>query len=199
MMNAKRIALFCAGLCLSAPTLAATVGWNYVEGGYTRIDIDGDGGDSTPDGFVFEGAMGFGDYVFGRVKHQATSDSDSGVDVDVDFTSVGIGYRFAASSSTDYYIVGSFERIGLEASGYGMSDSDSGNGFGAYAGIRSMLTESLEVHGELGYINVDDYDISDVSIEAGAHYYLAPQFAAGLSYKRFDDFGMLNATVRYRF
>ena len=59
-----------------------------------------------------------------------------------------------------------------------------------------MLTDQVEVLGEIGYYDLDD---GDMTVKAGANYYFTPRWAVGLSYEKVDDLDITQLNARYTF
>ena len=76
------------------------------------------------------------------------------------------------------------------------TDAADENGYSVNTGVRSMVTQEVELMGEVGYYDVDD---GDVTMKVGANYYFAPSWAAGVSYKKIGDIDMTQITARYTF
>ncbi|MBR9790298.1 MAG: outer membrane beta-barrel protein [Gammaproteobacteria bacterium] len=165
----------------SLSAAADTPDWRYVEGGY--LSYDGDGG-FDPDGLQVNGKylLDPNFYVNGEFGWAETGN--------IDFTTLtlGGGYRLAVNSTTDAYVGANFERID--------ADFYDDNGYSLNAGVRSMLTPELEVNGELGYLDLDD---GDITLKAGAYYYFNPQFAVGANYEFMDDADVFQLSARYAF
>ena len=168
--------------------------WTYLQAGYAQLDVDGF--DEEPDGFGVEGAYLFNENVFVRGRYQEASLEERGYEYTVDLGSIALGYKTSISANSDLYGAISIERIGEELTYYG---SDSETGYGAYVGIKSRLSDIFELYGEAGYLKISDYDISDASFEAGTNLYFTENFGAGVSYRKFDDIGILGANIRYAF
>lgn len=179
--------------------------WNYLQAGYAQLDVDEF--DDEPDGFGVAGAYLFNENVFVRARYQQASTDlviyGANVDTDIDLSSIAIGYKTALNDKSDIYGAVSVERMEVSADasyqGAYASESDSETGYGAYVGIKSRLSDMFELYGEAGYLKISDYDISDASFEAGANLYFTEDFGAGVSYRKFDDFGILGANIRYAF
>lgn len=193
--------LLFAGAAFADDHTVSSPAWNYVQGGYSQLDVDDM--DSEPSGFNLEGSVQMGTNVFVRGEYLSASDDvsmfGSSLDLDTSFTTIALGYFTDLSPMTDVYAAVSYERVGFEVSGFGESESDSESGYGGYVGVRSHVTENVELFGEVGYIKISDYDISDASLKAGATVYVSEQLGLGASYKMFDDFSILSVTARYAF
>lgn len=160
---------------------AKTPDWNYVEGGYLRYDSDGD---FDPDGLQVNGKYSLDTHFYLNGEYGWAENNG------VDFTTMtlGGGYRLSLNATTDIYAGANFERID--------SDYYDDNGYSLVSGVRSFITPELEVNGELGYLDLDD---GDVTFKAGAYYYLNPQLAFGASYELMDDVDVFQLSGRYAF
>ena len=92
------------------------------------------------------------------------------------------------NASTDAYVGANIERVD--------GDVEDDTGYSINAGLRSMLTEQVELAGEGGYYDVDD---GEATFKIGANYYITPQWAVGASYKFIDDLDIMQVTARYAF
>lgn len=107
---------------------------------------------------------------------------------DLDLLTLGAGYRLPLNSFTDAYFGLNYERAEVE------NNEDSG--YSLNAGVRSMVTEQVELQGELGYYDIDD---GDVTVKVGANYYFSPRWAVGASYEKIDDLDITQLNARYTF
>lgn len=165
---------------ISSAAMAASPSWRFVEGGYTNGDIGRGDFDGIDVGGVY--LLENNVYVTGEYKML----DDSGTDLDM--TTVGLGYRMPLNATTDAYFGANFERIDVE--------SDDDNGYSVNAGVRSMVSEQVELLGQIGYYDVDD---GDVTVKVGANYYVSPRWAVGASYEKIDDLDITQLNARYTF
>lgn len=165
---------------LSSSALAASPKWRFVEGGYTNAEI----GRADFDGLNVGGKYLFNNNFFVSGEYDMLDESGT----DLDLLTLGGGYRLPINSFTDAYFGVNYERVELE----NYDDS----GYSVDAGVRSMLTEQVELLGEIGYYDVDD---GDVTVKIGANYYFTPQWAIGANYKKIDDLDITQITARYTF
>jgi len=107
------------------------------------------------------------------------------IDIELNQLSLGLGFRTAISPETDFYGIVSYESIEAKAGYMGSSDSASENGYGLRAGIRSMVSESVEL--SAGLAHVSDGDESDNYFNVGAAYFFTDQFSLGLGYSSSSD------------
>ncbi|MCK8103329.1 outer membrane beta-barrel protein [Pseudoalteromonas sp. 2CM36K] len=194
-MKMNKAALLLLTTLVASPIALAeqTPNFNFVSGGYLDADIDGE----SADGWTIDGSKLVSENVFLSGQYQTVGDSVNGADFDINWLSAGVGYRTAISSSTDFYGLLTYENIELEASYAGRSESEDENGYGLSVGLRSMVSESFELDGRLGYVDIDDD--SETSISVGARYYINENVSFGANYTSLDDLDLISATVRYSF
>ncbi|RUO26858.1 hypothetical protein CWE09_09260 [Aliidiomarina minuta] len=177
---------------ISAPVLAQTPSFNYVEAGY--FDSDG------LDGFNASLVRELSDDFVILADFSYASDSFMGVDVDATTLSGGIGYRYAISEQT-VLVAGPqllYARVKASTSfnGQSFSDSDSEVGFGLLGMVRHMVTDQFELNGGLQHYNIADSSSTDAFI--GARLHLNEQFSLSASLA-FDDADTVSVGVAYHF
>lgn len=182
----KAITLLTALTATALPLTANTdkPDWRYVEGGYTKMDFDGNES-FEPDGLTVNGKylMNSNWYLNGEYSFFEEGNFD------FDMLTLGAGYRLPLTATTDAYFGANVERVD------GDGDIDD-TGYSVNAGLRSMLTEQVELAGELGYYDVDD---GEAFFKVGANYYITPAWAVGANYKVIDDWDIMQVTARYAF
>lgn len=182
----RKMITLLAGLTLSTTSfvsLADSPDWRFVEGGYTKMDFD-DNESFEPDGFVLSSKYLLNSNIYFNGEYSSFEEGS----FDFDMLTLGAGYRMPINATTDAYFGANFERID--------NDSADENGYSINAGLRSMVTEQVELMGEVGYYDVDD---GDATLKVGANYYFTPQWAVGASYKLIDDLDIMQVTARYSF
>jgi opacity protein-like surface antigen len=164
-------------------TFADKPDWRYVEGGYTKLDFDNNES-FEPDGFTASGKylLNSNWYLSGEYSFFEEGNFD------FDMLTVGAGYRLPVNATTDAYFGANLERVD--------GDIDDDNGYSVNAGLRSMVTEQIELAGEVGYYDVDG---GEATIKVGANYYITPQWAVGASYELIDELDIMQVTARYAF
>ncbi|XQF92615.1 outer membrane beta-barrel protein [Pseudoalteromonas espejiana] len=193
-MKTNKIAILLFTAAVASPAaLAESPNFNYVSAGYLDGDIDGD----DADGWTFDGSTLLGENFFLSGQYQTVGNSDDGVDVDFNWLSAGLGYRTAISASTDFYGLVTYENVEVEASYRGSSISDDENGYGLSVGVRSMVSDNIELDGRLGYIDIADE--SETSFTVGARYYFNNNFSLGANYTTLDELDLVGLTARYSF
>ncbi|VEL98961.1 opacity protein-like surface antigen [Alteromonas sp. 76-1] len=167
----------------SFATLAESPDWRYVEGGYSKMDFD-DNESFEPDGFVLSSKYLLNSNIYLNGEYSNFEEGS----FDFDMLTLGAGYRMPLNATTDAYFGANFERID--------GDVDDETGYSVNAGVRSMVTEQVELLGEVGYYDVED---GDATFKVGANYYITPQWAVGANYKLMDDLDIMQVTARYSF
>lgn len=194
-MKSKAVLLFFA-LFSTSPVIAASPNWDYVQGGYYTTDVsDFDGFDPT--GFGVGGAKSLGDNVFVRGSYSMLSDDLSGGDVDFDQGSAELGYRYKMSSSTDLYGTVAYHYAEISANGSGGSASTDTDGFGATIGIRSMVTNKIDLEAAAGFLRFDGDSEAITSI--AANYFFHSNVSVGIKFTKISDVSTLGAVLRYSF
>lgn len=167
----------------SLSAMAEKPDWRYVEGGYTKMDFD-DNESFEPDGLTVNGKYLLNSNWFLNGEYSFFEEGN----FDFNMLTVGAGYRIPVNASTDAYVGANVERVD--------GDVEDDTGYSINAGLRSMLTEQVELAGEVGYYDVDD---GEATFKIGANYYITPQWAVGASYKFIDDLDIMQVTARYAF
>jgi Ax21 family sulfation-dependent quorum factor len=128
-----------------AASAAEGLSYNYVEGGYTASNGDGD---IDADGFGANASVAIHPnfHLFGGYSQQEVDD----VDVDVDQWRAGVGYNLELSPKLDLIARAAYEKVEVES-----FDAD---GYSAEVGVRSPLTSRLEGYATAGYEDFGDDD-----------------------------------------
>lgn len=184
------VALFSTASLAQAPT------WNLIEASYGQADIDGLD-ELSPSGFAIGGSSLLGENVFIRGSYSLLTDDISGVDIDLDQASVGLGYRYGLTETTDVYTSLSYQYVELSARGFGASESLDDNGYGLTVGLRSRITEQLELDGAIAYVDIGDE--SETGLGVSGHYYFNQNVALGLTYSSTADVSVYGISLRYAF
>ncbi|QJR80733.1 porin family protein [Alteromonas pelagimontana] len=194
-MKRTLLATLIAGLSMNA--FAAAPSWDLVELGYAKAKLDFGAEEIEPAGAAFYGSKLLGENVFLAASYSVLSDDFDGADLDLDQGSLGVGYRFSATASTDVFAAVSYEYVKLSASYRGYSLKADDNGFGVTVGVRSMVTDTLELSSSIRHIEIDSEGETQISV--GGNYFFTQAFAVGVSYSIADDEDMMGISVRYNF
>ena len=164
-----------SALLLSVAATPAFAGpnWNQITGTYSSFDI----GILDFDGFGVSGTKLLNSNVFVAGSLSTTSEDQTNEDVTFNEISLGLGYRYAVNNTTDIFGVISYEDAEVDSD---FSSSESENGYGLKAGVRSMVAPKVEVSANVSYIEIDDLD--DVTFSVSGDYYFTKQFSAGVGY-----------------
>lgn len=168
---------------------AATPSFNYVEGGYvSTIDSDEDF-----DGWEIKGSFELSNDFYLTAGYQILDADYLSTDIDADLFNAGIGYKFAITNSTTLFTELEYLHVKLKADNFG-SESDDGYQFGA--GVRSMLTNNLELKAAAYY---QDLDGSDEFIKVGGAYKFNDALSVYLDVDTDFDNSQMMTGVRFQF
>jgi hypothetical protein len=188
----KRFITVSAALLMAGPVLAGDLSYNYIEGGYQRIELDAGPFDVSADAFSIGGSFELGENAFLFADYD-TADFDEGIDLSA--FEIGAGYAVPISSNVDFYGKLAWVTTELSANGF---DSLDDSGIGAAIGVRGMVTPALELFGELSYVDLDQAG-DGTAIGGGAWWNLNEMFALGLNIETDDDTTAYGAAVRVYF
>ena len=190
----KKLLLGTALVFALSPAFAGDLSYNFIEIGYQKADLDDDlaGFSIDGDGYGIAGAFEVGENWFIAVGYSAL-DFDFGVDLDQ--LSVGGGYHFGMSESTDFFATLSYLTAEISASGFGSLDED---GYGVAIGVRSLLTDKVELSGSIGYSDLGD-GADGTAFNAGALYSFTENFAVGFDIGIDEDVTLYGIGGRFYF
>jgi len=179
--------------CLAAPAMADSPSYNYIQAGYQSIDIGlGAGIDVDGDGYGVGGSFEIGDHMFAFASY-ATANFDLGVDLNQ--LQAGLGYRVGLTGNTDFFASLAYVDVEVEASGFGSTDD---SGFGATIGVRSNVSDLIELFGEIAYVDLGSGD-NGTATGGGIWFNLTDSFALGLGAAFDDDVTSYGASARLYF
>ncbi len=187
-----RPVLILATATLAAPAMADGLDYNYLQGGYQRIELDDNFFDVDGDGLGIGGSFELGDSVFVFADY-GTADFDFGVDFNE--LGAGVGYHVPVGPQTDFVATLAYVRAEAESSSFGSVDD---SGIGASIGLRSMVTDTVELFGSINYADLDDSG-DETSFAAGAWFNVTDNLALGVSAGVGDDTTSYGAGVRLYF
>jgi Ax21 family sulfation-dependent quorum factor len=170
---------------------ASDLSYNYVEGGYTRIN----GIEPKVDGAAINGSIALGSrfHVFGGYEALDFPGSSVSIgngttintfDVDVDSWNLGFGYNHSLSNSTDL-----IARVGYRDSEIDNPFGADGFGFKTYStevGVRSQLAPSFEGYVYAGYERPEGTGDGDYYGRIGGQYNFNPRWGL-VADARFGD------------
>lgn len=155
----------------AAPTLAAT-GNNYIDGYFALSEIDVGPADDDGNGFGVKGAFQVHPQAFITGEFQNVEYDDSDADVDQIRLGAGIGPGMGSSGEGIY---GRGEYINFDF------DSEDQDGLVGTVGYALPINPQFRLHGELGYVYVDDADGPELLV--GGTYRLAQNFGLFADYR----------------
>lgn len=160
--------------------------FHYIEGGYTDIE------DST--GFTLRGNLELNDNFYLTGAYTDVSDDETFIlELDQRLVRVGGGFKAPISDTTAFYAELNYIELENE---YG-SSSDSEDGHQAGIGLRSMISDSTEVYGEL----TNQKFVNNVTlVTVGGRQYFNENIGVFAEYTR-DDYenNGYNIGVSYKF
>ena len=179
---------------LATPALAADLSYSFVELGYQRAELDDQlaGFDVDGDGFGISGSFEINENWFVPISYNSLG-FDFGVDLDQ--ASAGIGYHTGLSNGSDFFATLNYLRAEVSASGFGSADED---GYGVTAGIRGMLTDSVELSGSLSYSDLGN-GADGTAFGASALYNFSESFALGFNLGIDEDVTIYGLGARFYF
>ncbi len=178
-------------VALTGPALADGIDYNYIEAGYYDVELDATVFEVDGDGINVVGSFEVGENMFVRAEY-ATADLDVGLDFDELY--LGLGVHTPISNRSDFF--GIINYVSAEVSAGGASADD--DGFGATVGVRTMVSDAIEVAGQIEYIDLSDSG-DDTSIGGSAWYYFSDNFSVGVSAEFSDDIDRLGLGARLFF
>ncbi len=177
-----------------SPAFASDLSYNFVEIGYVDAELDDDlaGFSFDGDGFRIGGSFEVGENWFVAAGY-STLGFDFGIDLDQ--IAVGGGYHTGISDRTDFFATLSYLQAEVSAGGFGSVDED---GYGIAVGIRSMLTDNVELNGSIGYSDLGD-GADGTAFNAGALYSFTDNFAVGFDIGIEEDVTLYGLGARFYF
>ena len=180
-------------LFLALPAMAESPSFNFVELGYDFVELDlGGGVDVDGDGWAVGGSFEIGDNLFGFASY-----GDTGFDFSVDLTQlqIGLGWRTPLSDSTDFFARAAYLNAEIDASGFGSIDE---SGYGLGIGVRSNISDLIELYGEIAYADLGS-DSDSTAVGAGIYFNISDGFALGLGASVDSDVTAYGARARFYF
>ncbi len=180
-------------LALSAAAISAQasdINYNYVQGNYGEIDIDG----AKLDGFGIEGSYKFNDNFYGFAGYDKFDKNGASLSE----SNLGFGYAKSISDKTDWISELSFVRNSVDIGFGNFSD----NGYRVATGLRGMVSDKVELNGKVSYTDVGDFG-NGFGAGVGAVFHVNDSFGltAGYDYADRDstDFNGWNVGARLSF
>ena len=160
---------FVLALALAAASFGATAGelsYSWIDGGYSRTNVDLGGSDVDFDGFALRGSAALGEsfYVFGGYS-SATND-EFGADIDLNQSQIGLGFRHGMSDRADFIAELGYLNTEVEAMGI----SDDVEAYRGSIGFRGELADNFEGLLKANYSDAGDAQDGEFSGTLGAQF-----------------------------
>ncbi|TRW50178.1 porin family protein [Aliidiomarina halalkaliphila] len=198
-----------AALGLTAPAAAqSATAPSFDHLGASYIDFDADGDSIKGFGLDFEKTLS-GNWFIGA-DYFNVSDSASetfmgetvSARVEMSLLNANVGYkfyttdRFAAYASAGLSMVEA--KVRFSSPDLSFNESDSETGWNAQIGIRSRITDSIELDAYARHVEIDDED--DQIIGVSGRFFINQNFSLGLGYTHINsDLSYISFTARYHF
>jgi hypothetical protein len=170
--------------------------WTYAELNYVTADsADPATGEDKWDGYGIEGSIEFFD-VWHASLNLSSVDTGSNIVGDIDTTDFRVGLHPAVTDSTDLYLELGYTSYDLDQGG----PLDTPSEVILAAGIRSMLSDKVEVRAGLTYAQGDydadsgfgSDDYTDSRFNVGGGYYFTDNLSVDVDYTTVQD-GMIGS------
>jgi predicted porin len=189
ILVASLLSVLSLGASAESPSL------NFVEVGYTTQDNGLIDGDYT--GYEVEANYQLANNFYLAAKHVTATEDD----LDLSTTTFGVGYHYIVTKSTVLYAEAGYAAVVFERSNSGKFDE---SGTQLVIGVKTMLTESLELDVALKYLDAGDVDQTFGEYDktyglVGANYYLSNEFSVYADYETEEDSDRYSFGVRYNF
>ena len=202
-MKKTLIAIALIGTSTSA--FADSPNWDKIQASYIETDIETPiDEDISMDGYAVSGSLSLNESFFILANFDSVGDESNFGDVDLDSLNAGLGFNHGITDSTDVFATLTYEKLELVGSIDAIgSESFDESGYGAGVGIRSMITDFIELSVKADYLDIDDENA--IRYDASAFFHLTNNLSLGLGYKRYNldeidqDIDTVAATVRYSF
>ena len=161
-------------LLLTVPALADSPSYNYAQVNWQTIDIDDGILNADGDGFGVGGSV-----ELGSNWHLVASYNDFGFDFGVDYKELvaGFGFHTDIASNMSFFAELAYVKAEVSQSVIGSFDE---SGAGARIGLRSNVTENIELEGGISYVDYGD-GADGTAVSGAAWYKFSDTFAVGLT------------------
>lgn len=150
-MNRKLLVVPAALASLAAsPAFADALDYNYLQFGYVTTELEDEFVSVNGNGYSLEGSASINDNFHVFAGYGAI---DFDFDVDTTEWELGLGYSRAVGEKTDLVATLGYVSAEVDMPFFGRLDDD---GYSVGLGIRSMVTDRLELEGKVDYVDLSD-------------------------------------------
>jgi len=171
--------------CFSLTALADSPTFNYFDIGYVTWRADGSSLSNSPSGLElnFSSAINDNFYIAGDLNYISNNGRSTTL------ATAGAGYMNHFSDTTSFFAE-------LDVAIAKAENRDSQIGYEIDFGIRSMISEKLELKGAIEYIDINN---ADTFLNIGTAYYFSDSFGAYFDYKINEDIHRFSIGIRSTF
>lgn len=168
----KQLALAIALAAASFGTLAGELSYTFVEGGYSRTNLDFDGTDVDFDGFALRGSAALGQSFYALGGYSSASNDDFGTDIDLEQSQIGLGFHHPLSQGVRADFIAEVSYLNVEAKVAGFSEDD--EAYRGSVGVRGLMAENFEGLIKANYSDAGDAQDGEFSGTVGAQFKFNP-------------------------
>ena len=175
----KRLFAGAIMFAMSLPAMAESPSYNFLQLDWRTVEFDAGSVDVDGDGLGISGA-----FEIAPNWHIVAGYSSIDLDAGVDFAEFGIGagYHSDISNNTNFFANLLWVTAEVDVNGFGSVDE---SGVGAQVGLRSNVTDAVQLEGFISYVDLGD-GADGTSVGGAGWYSFNDQFALGLL-AEFDD------------
>ncbi|MDN3651626.1 outer membrane beta-barrel protein [Thalassotalea ponticola] len=204
-IKASFIAATVLSLNIGHACASTQIPWDQVGASYTQTELSNS---DSYKGFRIHATALLSENVLFTGSYKRVKDSFSSfvvmddvtqratVDSTLDDLRVGLGYKYRVFDNTDWVNILAYNREEIEVSTRGLESSVSDNGVLFSTGLRSMISDSVELSGSIGYREVWD---NDVFVNLGSQFHLFSNISFGLGYEWQDDIDSYEVSIHWSF
>ena len=186
LLTAVSIAVLSAALSTAN---AADFNYNYIEGSFQDIDLNGVDSEAVNFSGSFEIAPSL-NIIAGYSNGEITTPRGFR-DIDFDSMSLGLGYHAPIGDNTDL-------TANLKVINQDMDFIGDDTGYGVGVGIRHQVSDVVEIGTRIDYADV--YDADDTTFQVNSRFFLNDATSLGLSFSTSaEEVDVLSAGVRFNF
>lgn len=176
---------------------AEGLSYDYLEFGYSSVDISGIDGD----GFGIGASFGMSESVFAQLSYSSLESEDLDIGfgpgtITISGFTLGVGWHTAMSERTDFIVGLGYITGELESSIPGASGTLDNDATTLSVGFRGLATDNLELSGGLMYLSGDGS--SDTTWQVGGLYNFG-KMGVGVSYSDDEDVEQMVVGLRLNF